>query len=231
MITKNELIDIVDSITFKGMQPDQEIGMPKPMEECNAMSWNLTEFPGKENLQALRSVTGMSTPAYAHVINSICRSMTEDQLYLNVGCYKGFSLVAGMIGSKCQVIGIDNFSQFGGPKEECLRNFQAHATDNHAFHDQDYEQYLLSHQGKIDFYFYDGHHSYDNQYKAMLKANDFLAPGSLVMVDDTNVPDVKAATFKALADLGRSYDTWIDISTAHNKHPTWWNGMLLLEIA
>jgi hypothetical protein len=230
MITKQELLDIIASTSFKGLTPDQEIGLPKPFEECNAVSWNLTEFDGKDRLEPLRSVTGMSTPAYANIINTICRSMSEDQLYLNIGCYQGFTLLAGMIDTKCRVIGIDNFSQFGGPKEQCIRNFNKFARDNTQFYDVDYREYLASHAGKIDFYFYDGHHSYDNQYKAMVDANKFLEPGCLVLVDDTNVGEVSAATFKAMEDLGRKYDVWVDIKTAHNKHPTYWNGLILLEI-
>lgn len=230
MITKQELLDTISRVSFKGVQPNQEMGMPKPFEQCNEISWNLTKFDSMDQLEPLRSVTGMSTPAYANIINTICRSMSEDQLYLNIGCYQGFTLLSGMINTRCRVIGIDNFSQFGGPKQQCLANFNKFARENTEFHDVDYREYLANHVGKIDFYFYDGHHSYDNQYRAMIDADKFLEKGSLVMVDDSNVKEVRDATFKAMEDLGRKYDVWVNIETAHNKHPTYWNGLILLEM-
>ena len=57
------------------------------------------------------------------LINQICKNLSSNQLYVNIGCWKGFSLIAGMIDTSCEVIGIDDFSQFGGPREEFFNNF------------------------------------------------------------------------------------------------------------
>ena len=65
----------------------------------------------------------MSTYAIGYLINRICKNLSDNQVYLNIGCWKGFSLVAGMINTKCKVIGVDNFSQFTGPKNDFIKNF------------------------------------------------------------------------------------------------------------
>ena len=229
MITKNEIDAVINSMKFKKYNPDVAVEMPKNIEACNVVSWENADF-NLADLADLKSIGGMSTPANAKIINAICKSMNKDQLYLNVGTYKGFSLAAGMYGSDCSVIGIDNFSQFGGPRDECLAVFDRYARTNTKFYDMDYVEYLNSHSGIIDFYFYDGHHSYENQYKAMHVASPYFRSGTLIMIDDTNVSQVKQATFDALTDLNFEWNVWFDLTTAHNKHPTFWNGLLLLEI-
>ena len=69
-----------------------------------------------ENLNlkiALLQIESMSTYAMGHIINQVSKNLSSDQLYLNIGCWKGFSLIAGMIDTSCKVIGVDDFSQFG----------------------------------------------------------------------------------------------------------------------
>lgn len=231
MITKQELRDIVEKIDFGKITKDDTLSLPKSIAECNILSWQMTRSPNKRKLDALRHIEGMSTLAYAEIINAICGSMTADQVYLNIGCYKGLSLAAGLIESHCRVIGVDNFSQFGGPRSEFMSNYQRHSRSNSEFFDMDYVLYMESKcPKKIDFYFYDGPHKYDDQYRAIMLANDKLAKGGLIMIDDTNVPQVREATLAALSDCDRHYEIWLDISTAHNKHPTFWNGLMLLEV-
>ena len=60
----------------------------------------------------LIKIDSMSTYAIGYLINRICKNLSKNQVYLNIGCWKGFSLVAGMINTQCKVIGVDNFSQF-----------------------------------------------------------------------------------------------------------------------
>jgi predicted O-methyltransferase YrrM len=223
------MLDLIESLKFTNYSTSDLVEMPKSIESCNEISWTNANF-SIHDIESIRSISGMSTPANAKIINAICKSMNKDQLYLNVGTYKGFSLAAGMHNSDCSVIGIDNFSQFGGPRDECLAVFDRYARTNTKFYDMDYVEYLNSHSGIIDFYFYDGHHSYENQYKAMKVASPYFRSGTLIMIDDTNVPQVKQATFDALAALNFKWNVWFDIATAHNKHPTFWNGLLLLEI-
>jgi hypothetical protein len=172
----------------------------------------------------------MSTLANAKLINLICKSLTEDQLYVNIGTYQGFSLIAGLINTKCKVEGIDNFSQFGGPKDKFFFNFNMFKRNNSIFFDQNYVTYLENKKDPINFYFYDGPHKYSDQYNAIKLAAHLFKKGTIIMIDDTNVNEVKTATFKALEDLKLNYDIWVNVNTVQNKHPTFWNGILILEL-
>ena len=146
----------------------------------------------------LIKIDSMSTYAIGYLINRICKNLSKNQIYLNIGCWKGFSLVAGMINTQCKVIGVDNFSQFTGPKNDFIKNFENSKKSNHFFFEQDYEKYFesLDHtKDKFDFYFYDGEHSYDNQFKNLEIADNFLNVGSLVLIDDINFDEVYEGTF------------------------------------
>ena len=81
----------------------------------------------------LIKIDSMSTYAIGYLINRICKNLSKNQVYLNIGCWKGFSLVAGMINTKCKVIGVDNFSQFTGPKNDFIKNFENSKKSNHFF--------------------------------------------------------------------------------------------------
>ena len=53
---------------------------------------------GKNKLKnILLKIDSMSTYAIGHIVNQICRKLSDDQIYLNIGCWKGFTLVSGMI--------------------------------------------------------------------------------------------------------------------------------------
>ena len=228
MINKREFLNLVSQINFNNMQPDLSIDVNK--HNRNKISWDSTNIPNKKELSSLSKIDGMSTAANCFLINSICKSFNKDELYLNVGVWKGLSLCSGLLNTECRVIGIDDFSQFGGPKETLLKNYENYKRGNDNFYDIDYIDYFKNHKGNIDFYFYDGEHSYENQYKAITLAAPFLQKNSLILIDDTNCDDPRNATFKALDDLNFKYDIWFDQKTAHNCHPTYWNGLILCQI-
>ena len=184
--------------------------------------------------KALLQIESMSTYAIGHVINQICKQLSKNQIYLNIGCWKGFSLIAGMIDTSCKVIGIDNFSQFNGPKNEFYSNFNKYRKkDMHFFYEDDYKIFfknLKKTNQKIGFYYYDGEHSYKNQYENLEIADNFLTQGSIVLIDDINFSDVKNATKDFINKSKSNYKILKEIKTANNHcHPSFWNGIIILE--
>jgi len=181
----------------------------------------------------LIKIDSMSTYAIGYIINRICKNLSKNQLYLNIGCWKGFSLVAGMINTKCKVIGIDNFSQFNGPKDIFFKNFKKLKKPNHFFFEQDYEKYfeiLDQNKDKIDFYFYDGEHSYDNQFKNLEIADNFLNTGSVVLIDDINFDEVYEGTLDFINKTKSKFKIVKEIKTVNNHcHPSFWNGIMILK--
>tara|TARA_A100001015_G_scaffold319828_1_gene444050 strand:- start:328 stop:1065 length:738 start_codon:yes stop_codon:yes gene_type:complete len=184
--------------------------------------------------KALLKIESMSTYAIGHLVNQICLRLSENQIYLNIGCWKGFTLISGMIETSCKVIGVDNFSQFDGPKNEFYSNFKKYQKkQKHFFYDQDYKIFFKNFEKKnerVSFYYYDGEHSYKNQYDNLHIADNFLDKGSIIFIDDINFPEVENGTNDFLVKTNSNYKILKKIKTANNHcHPSYWNGIMILE--
>jgi hypothetical protein len=173
----------------------------------------------------------MSTFAIGAIINRGVAAMPPAQAFVNVGVWNGFTLLAGMIDNPDKVcIGIDNFSEFGGPRDAFLRQFETYRSPNHRFFEMDYAVYFREHhQGRIGFYIYDGNHSYENQRMGLEIAEPHLAPGALILVDDTNTVEPRQATLDFITRSTYRYEVLLDQQTCANQHPTFWNGIILLR--
>ena len=195
-----------------------------------------TAFPERElelkrSFLKLLDTPRMSTLAIAALINEAVATMSRKDAFVNVGIWHGFSFLAALMNNPEKTcIGIDNFSEFGGPKKYFLPRFDRFKSQNHFFHDMDYLEYFGNiHRGSIGFYFYDGNHSYENQLKGLRVAEPFFSPECLILVDDTNWDEPYQATFDFMKKSENSYRTLLDVRTKHNCHPTFWNGVLVIQ--
>ena len=69
----------------------------------------------------LLNMEGMTGKKTRHFYNNLMNK--EDSRYLEIGTWKGSSVCSAMCGNKAKVVCIDNWSEFGGPKNEFLQNF------------------------------------------------------------------------------------------------------------
>ncbi len=182
-------------------------------------------------LQQLCGIPRMSTYAIAAIIDKAVAAMPEGAAFVNVGAWHGFTFLSGIVNNpdrRC--VCVDNFSQFGGPREEFLARFHAFKSDRHTFHEMDYEEYFATiHQGLIGCYIYDGEHSYRNQLRGLEVAEPFFTPGCVVLVDDTNLDDARQATYDFVARRPGQYELLLEKRTRSNQHPTFWNGIIVLR--
>ncbi len=237
-----EYAEFVNGIDFTLLQPEL------PMDRfVAALSWNYptsilemmnTHIPGKDKartreLSQLLDMPRMSTLAIASALDRAVASMPPETCFVNVGVWHGFTLFSAMANNpdkRC--IGIDNFSEFGGPRAAFLQSFERKRSVNHSFYDLDYREYFKEkHTGKIGVYLYDGEHSYANQLEGLRVAEPFFADGCFVFVDDTNCEDPRRATLDFVAGSSSSYEIVFDAKTCQNCHPTFWNGLMVLRQA
>jgi Methyltransferase domain len=182
-------------------------------------------------LRPVLDMPRMASLAIGAILNRGTASLKDDEAYLNVGVWNGFSLLAGLHrnpGKRC--IGIDNFSQFGSPREAFMARFTEYRGPGHEFFDMDYEEYLSTrHEGPIGLYFYDGDHAYEHQLRGLQVAEPFFSDDCMVLVDDANWPEPYDATYDFIARSEREYEIVIDARTASGEHPTWWNGLIVFR--
>jgi hypothetical protein len=178
----------------------------------------------------LQAMTRMSTLANGYLINAIVHRLNPETVYLNVGTFEGFTFFSGLAGNDgAHCIGVDNFSQFGGPRERFFAGYRRYKNPKTEFFNLDYVKYFRDqHTAPIGFYVYDGPHDYENQKNGLVAAEPWLAPDALIMVDDTNDDIARNATFDFIAGRNDRYRVLLDERTAGNEHPTWWNGVMLI---
>ena len=185
----------------------------------------------KERLRSVFRVRKQSTLALALVINRIVSELRPGTAYLNIGVLNGFTLFAGMVGNPAtRCIGVDNGPRTVSPEGPFLRRFRQLKSDRHEFHGIGYEEYFARvHRDPIGFYLYDADHSYDNQLRNLRLAEPFFSDDCFVLIDDTNAAPVRQATLDFLASARHRYETLLDVRTPRDRHPTYWNGAMLMR--
>ena len=182
----------------------------------------------------LLKIDSMSTFAIGYVINKICQELNDNENYVNIGVWKGFSMIAGMLNTNCNVYGNDNFSQFNGPKKEFMRKFNSLKNEEkHFFYECDYKDFFKDFEKlkkSISFYYYDGEHSYKNQFENLIIAKEYFKSGTIILVDDVNFQEVESGTKDFISKYPNEYKIIKDIKTANNHcHPSYWNGLFLFQ--
>ena len=178
------------------------------------------------------NMEGMSGIKTRHFYNNLLN--TENARYLEIGTWKGSSVCSAMCGNKATVVCIDNWSQFGGPKDEFLVNFEKFKGENDAtFIENDCYKVDVSLLPKFNIYMYDGDHTNESHYNALLHYYNCLDDVFIFIVDDWNWEKVRNGTTKSIQKLNLKilYEkeirlTWDD---SHTPQPqasqTWHNGI------
>lgn len=175
---------------------------------------------------------GMSGIKTRHFYNNLLN--TEDARYLEIGTWKGSSVCSAMCNNKANVVCIDNWSEFGGPKTEFLYNFEKFKGQNNAnFIENDCYKVDVSLLPKFNIYMYDGNHTNESHYKALLHYYNCLDDIFIFIVDDWNIVDVRLGTMNSIDKLNLKvlYQKEIRLTwdNSHTPYPeatqTWWNGI------
>jgi len=175
------------------------------------------------------AMEGMSGTKTRHFYNNLLNA--KDARYLEIGTWKGSSVCSAMCNNKSKVVCIDNWSEFGGPKSEFLANFEKFKGENEAsFIENDCYKVDVYALPKFNIYMYDGNHSNESHYKALLHYYHCLDDVFIFIVDDWNWKDVRDGTVNSIQKLNLKvlYEKEIRLSwdetTTHEKN-TWWNGI------
>jgi hypothetical protein len=179
------------------------------------------------------NMEGMSGIKTRHFYNNLLNK--DDARYLEIGTWKGSSVCSAMCGNKAKVVCIDNWSEFGGPKNEFLRNFANYKGDNEAsFIEQDCYKVDVSQLIKFNIYMYDGNHTENSHYKALVHFYNCLDDMFVFIVDDWNWKEVRDGTNEALKQLKLSVMYEREIKTTNDdscvilgseKQRQWHNGI------
>ena len=175
---------------------------------------------------------GMSGHKTRHFYNQLL-SM-DDARYLEIGTWKGSSICSAMYGNRINAVCIDNWSEFGGPKSEFLRNFLRFKGENNAlFIEHDCFTLDTTHLPAFNIYMYDGNHEHESHFRALTHYIDKLDDIFIYIVDDWNWAPVRQGTKEAIQRLQLEVlyereirltqdDSCTEVNIARSS---WWNGI------
>ena len=169
----------------------------------------------------LLKMEGMSGKKTRHFYNNLLN--INDARYLEIGTWKGSSVCSAMYGNKAKVVCIDNWSEFGGPKHEFLTNFNRYKGINDArFIEQDCFKVDISRLPTFNIYMYDGNHTENSHYNALVHYYNCLDDMFVFIVDDWNWKGVRDGTYDSFHKLKLSvlYEKQIK-TTDDDSHPPW----------
>ena len=177
---------------------------------------------GKSKItQGIINMEGMSGIKTRHFYNNVLNK--DDARYLEIGTWKGSSVCSAMCGNKAKVVCIDNWSEFDGPKTEFLENFTYYKGENEAtFIEQDCYKVDVLKLPKFNIYMYDGNHTKESHYNALVHYYNCLDDIFVFIVDDWNWNDVRDGTYESFKKLSLSVMYEREIRTTNDgSHPPW----------
>jgi predicted O-methyltransferase YrrM len=178
-------------------------------------------------------VPGMATESKLALLNLAAANLEPGESYLEVGSFKGLSLVGAMLGNqRARFHAIENFLEFNldaqATRVELLANLDRWVgRDRLELLEGDCFR-LLRRDGllrvPVGVYFYDGAHGRLPHYLALGTAERWLADRALVVIDDASWPMVASQTDRYLA-AHPGYELLFDLAAERQDDPRWWNGL------
>jgi predicted O-methyltransferase YrrM len=165
------------------------------------------------------------------LLNLAAACLDEDEAYVEVGVFHGASLVAAMLGNDGKrFIGVDSFGFRDGSLANVHRNLARFGlTPPEILVGDVFELVPAGALGDVSIgvWYYDAAHSYEAQVDGLRVAEPWLAPGALIVVDDTDWDRVARAMDDYLAQQPRARRI-LTLEGASRGSPQWWEGMQVL---
>jgi hypothetical protein len=182
-----------------------------------------TDYYNSKITHEILKMEGMSGKKTRHFYNNIC-SMYNAR-YLEIGTWKGSSVCSSMCNNKIECICIDNWSEFGGPKDEFLENFNKFKGENNAkFIEKNCWDIDVNTLGKFNIYMYDGNHTETSHFQALNHYLSCLDNEFIYLVDDWNWDEVRKGTLQSIKDNNLKIIYQKEILTNNGEHPPWGEG-------
>lgn len=196
------------------------------------------DFPRSEHPRDRRfrpvvdEVTNLASESVLALLNLAASHVEPDEAYVEIGVFHGASLIAAMSGNEGpRFMGIDSFGFRDASLEQVKANLGRFGLPTPEILVGD--AFELVRGGALDgtqigLWYYDAAHDYDSQVEGLRIAEPNLAPGALVIVDDTDWEQVERAMDDYLAAQPRARRL-LTIDGKSRGQPQWWEGMQILE--
>jgi hypothetical protein len=186
----------------------------------------------------LLAMTGMSGFRFRIFLNRLINNL-QNPRYLEIGSWLGSTACSAMWGNHARVTCIDNWSQFGGPRDVFLSNAAVtKGSCEFSFIESDFRHVDYNQIGKFNVLFFDGPHEEQDQYDGIVLSQSALESEFILVVDDWNWPSVRNGSLRAIRDLNLLVECSFTIKTSKdNNQPAssmqgsdWHNGYMIAVV-
>lgn len=187
-------------------------------------------------IEILDHVQAMTTPSVMHLINQAVRCMGPEEAYLEVGTWRGATLLGALVGNTARGIAIDNDTMDEHDGDE--RSSREVWAENMArFGMTSRVRYIdgsvpavwgeLGGIPSVGVYLFDGDKSTEEAaYEGLEGIIPFLSPQALILVDDANTVQIRRALHEFFRRHFRHSYPIIDMPTPTNCWGSFWNGVI-----
>jgi hypothetical protein len=212
----------------------------KPIVQLDAFVPRLTAlfdaFPASETPldrrfeRVLEEVPGLARENNLALVNCAAALLDPGESYVEIGSYRGTSLIAAMLGNSGDFVGIDHFELGDGSREQLEANLRRFDLAGATILEGD--AFELVPGGALDgrtvgVYYYDAKHTYEAQLEGLRMIEPWLAERALLLVDDSDWDDVERATRDYVAGQPRATEL-LEIGGKDRGRPWWWEGVTAL---
>jgi protein O-GlcNAc transferase len=176
-------------------------------------------------------VPGLTRANNLALLNLAASHLAADELYVEIGSFRGTSLIAAMLGNKDKdFVAIDDFSMRDASRTQLERNLEEFDLTDATILEGDAFELLKGDaldRGRVGVYYYDAAHTYEQQLEGLRLAEPYLAQRALLIVDDTDWDFVARATRDYLASEERAR-LLVEVHGKDSGQPAWWEGVQVL---
>jgi len=187
------------------------------------------------------SMDGMSGKKYRFFVNNLI-SLLDSPRYLEIGSWSCSTACSAIHGNSLSALCIDNWSEFGGPKQTFVENISKakSLSCDYRFIEDDFRSIDFKDLGfNANVYLFDGPHNEQDQYDGIRLAIPSLQREFILIVDDYNMHEVRSGTERAIRDCALSIQSSIEVRTTingthplvHSQNSDWHNGYYIAHLA
>ena len=193
-------------------------------------------FPGGQALDprfadVLEAVPGLAAVNNLALLNVAASLLEPGESYVEIGTFRGTSLIAAMLANDADFVAIDDFSMGRGSRDALDENLTRFGLKGRPTILEGNAFELLrggALTGRaVGVYYYDASHDYDSQVAGLRLVEPYLAEPALLIVDDSDWEAVGRATRDYLAGQPRAR-LLFDIAGKSHGQPDWWEGVHVL---
>lgn len=189
----------------------------------------------------VRYMHGMSGKKFRYLLNNLM-ALVPNPRYLEIGSWSGSTACSAICNNSGVVTCIENWSHFGGPRDEFNANTSEVLNDNIKLTliEKDFREVDYSSIGKYNIYMYDGPHSAEDTYDGLTMVQSALDDLYYLIIDDYNqLKDVQLGVEKAFKELQHRVVASIEVITRMDgEHPQlshersdWHNGYFIALVS